>query len=128
MTRPDAHPSRDSSPDPDARVLLRRVVQLACDNADAGRLPFGALVVRDGDVLATGVNSALRDRDPTAHAYAAPRQFVPDLQHPAPPDNAGLMARMQEALRTTAPDQLRYVETAGADAPFLRFLANRAGR
>lgn len=50
--------------------LLGRAVRLAVDNADAGQLPFGALVVRAGDVLATGVNTALRDHDPTAHAEA----------------------------------------------------------
>src|SRR4029453_8330548 len=38
------------------------------ENAAAGQLPFGALVVRDGQVLATGVNTALRDIDPAAHA------------------------------------------------------------
>jgi tRNA(Arg) A34 adenosine deaminase TadA len=36
-----------------------------------GVLPFGALVVRDGTVLASGVNTALRDQDPTAHAEVA---------------------------------------------------------
>ena len=48
--------------------LLAQAVRLASANADAGQLPFGALVVRDGTVLATGVNTALRDVDPTAHA------------------------------------------------------------
>jgi guanine deaminase len=48
--------------------LAARAVRLAADNADAGQLPFGALVVRDGEVLATGVNTALHDRDPAAHA------------------------------------------------------------
>lgn len=48
--------------------LAARAVRLASDNAAAGQLPFGALVVRDGEVLATGVNTALRDRDPAAHA------------------------------------------------------------
>ncbi|HEY6739695.1 MAG TPA: nucleoside deaminase [Actinopolymorphaceae bacterium] len=48
--------------------LLAHAVRLATDNAAAGQLPFGALVVRDGEVLATGVNTALRDHDPTAHA------------------------------------------------------------
>lgn len=51
--------------------LLARAVTLALDNAAAGQLPFGALVVRDGAVLATGVNTALRDRDPVAHAEVA---------------------------------------------------------
>jgi guanine deaminase len=51
--------------------LLARAVRLALDNADAGQLPFGALVVRDGTVLATGVNTVLSDHDPTAHAEVA---------------------------------------------------------
>jgi guanine deaminase len=49
-------------------TLLRRAVDLATENAAAGQLPFGALVVRDGEVLATGVNTTLRDNDPAAHA------------------------------------------------------------
>jgi tRNA(Arg) A34 adenosine deaminase TadA/catechol 2,3-dioxygenase-like lactoylglutathione lyase family enzyme len=48
--------------------LLAEAVRLARENAEAGQGPFGALVVRDGEVLATGVNTALRDSDPTAHA------------------------------------------------------------
>jgi tRNA(Arg) A34 adenosine deaminase TadA len=51
--------------------LLARVVRLASDNGAAGQLPFGALVVRAGVVVATGVNTALRDLDPTAHAEVA---------------------------------------------------------
>lgn len=52
-------------------TLLRRAIQLATDNAEVGQLPFGALVVRDGELLATGVNTELRDHDPTAHAEVA---------------------------------------------------------
>jgi tRNA(Arg) A34 adenosine deaminase TadA/catechol 2,3-dioxygenase-like lactoylglutathione lyase family enzyme len=51
--------------------LLAHAVRLAGDNAAAGQLPFGALVVRDGGVVATGVNTVLRDGDPTAHAEVA---------------------------------------------------------
>lgn len=51
-----------------AAGFLSRAVALALDNAVAGQLPFGALVIRDGTVVATGVNTALRDHDPTAHA------------------------------------------------------------
>lgn len=51
--------------------LLAWAVRLASENAAAGQLPFAALVVRDGAVLATGVNTALRDMDPTAHAEVA---------------------------------------------------------
>ena len=58
---------------PDARetLLLADAIRLAVDNAAAGQLPFGALVFRDGEVLATGVNTARRDTDPTAHAEVA---------------------------------------------------------
>jgi guanine deaminase len=49
-------------------ILLRQAVDLATGNAAAGQLPFGALVARAGEVLATGVNTALRDIDPAAHA------------------------------------------------------------
>jgi guanine deaminase len=52
-------------------AFLRRAVALAVGNADRGQLPFGALVVRDGEVLASGVNSQLADHDPTAHAEVA---------------------------------------------------------
>ena len=34
----------------------------------AGGRPFGAVVVKDGRIVATGVNTILADRDPTAHA------------------------------------------------------------
>jgi tRNA(Arg) A34 adenosine deaminase TadA/catechol 2,3-dioxygenase-like lactoylglutathione lyase family enzyme len=48
--------------------LLAAAVRLARENAEAGQGPFGALVVGDGAVLSTGVNTTLRDSDPTAHA------------------------------------------------------------
>jgi tRNA(Arg) A34 adenosine deaminase TadA len=149
------------------REFLARAVRLAVANAEAGQLPFGALVVRAGEVIATGVNTALRDADPTAHAevvavraacralgvlhltgatvvsscepcavchavavtagitriiYAAPKEVVPDLRYPAPPDNAALMTAMQGALRGLAPEQIVYVATDGAVEPFARYL------
>ena len=48
--------------------LLDEVIRLAIENVDAGGGPFGALVVRDGEVLATGVNEVTQSLDPTAHA------------------------------------------------------------
>jgi len=36
--------------------------------ADAGEVPVGAVIVRDGRILAVAGNRTLRDRDPTAHA------------------------------------------------------------
>jgi guanine deaminase len=49
-------------------VLLLNAVDLAHRNATVGQLPFGAVVAREDDVVASGVNTALQDHDPTAHA------------------------------------------------------------
>jgi guanine deaminase len=47
---------------------LARTVELALANVEDGGGPFGALVVRDGALLAEGQNRVTRDSDPTAHA------------------------------------------------------------
>ncbi len=62
-----------SSPRPDLPLFeerfLRRAVELAHEGVAAGEGgPFGALVVRSGEVLAEGWNRVLTDNDPTAHA------------------------------------------------------------
>ncbi|MBK8007219.1 MAG: nucleoside deaminase [Rhizobiales bacterium] len=36
--------------------------------AEAGEVPVGCVIARDGEVLAKAGNRTLRDRDPTAHA------------------------------------------------------------
>jgi tRNA(adenine34) deaminase len=36
--------------------------------AEAGEVPIGAVIVREGSVIARGQNRVLRDLDPTAHA------------------------------------------------------------
>jgi guanine deaminase len=51
--------------------LIERAIDLAIRNAERGQLPFGALVVRDGAVIAEGINTALRDHDPIAHGEVA---------------------------------------------------------
>jgi tRNA(adenine34) deaminase len=37
---------------------------------DAGEVPVGALIVREGAIVARGSNRTIRDQDPTAHAEA----------------------------------------------------------
>ena len=54
-----------SNPD---QQWLARTVELAVANVADGGGPFGAVVVRDGVLLATGQNRVTRDLDPTAHA------------------------------------------------------------
>ncbi len=49
--------------------FLGQAVDLAMANVrDGGGRPFGALVVKDGEVIATGVNEIGATGDPTAHA------------------------------------------------------------
>ncbi|WP_404994213.1 nucleoside deaminase [Cupriavidus pauculus] len=52
----------------DARHYLREAIRLAQANMEQGGRPFGAVIVRDGQVLATGVNQILTTNDPTSHA------------------------------------------------------------
>ncbi|MFW6083803.1 MAG: nucleoside deaminase [Gemmatimonadota bacterium] len=47
---------------------LREAIRLARENVATGGGPFGAVVVRDGEVLATGTNLVTSSDDPTAHA------------------------------------------------------------
>ncbi|MEJ5020211.1 nucleoside deaminase [Ochrobactrum vermis] len=49
-------------------TFLDQAIRLAFDNVDQGGRPFGAVVVKDGEVIATGVNRMRADCDPTAHA------------------------------------------------------------
>lgn len=49
--------------------FLAQAVDLATANVlDGGGRPFGAVVVKDGEVIATGVNEIGATGDPTAHA------------------------------------------------------------
>nr|WP_282552081.1 nucleoside deaminase [Providencia rustigianii] len=48
--------------------FLQQAILLATENVNAGGRPFGAVVVYDGSVVATGVNQMLERNDPTAHA------------------------------------------------------------
>jgi guanine deaminase len=50
------------------RPWLARAVALAVANVADGGGPFGAVVVRDGELVAEGQNRVTRDLDPTAHA------------------------------------------------------------
>ena len=52
----------------DTLHFLNMAIELARANIAAGGRPFGAVLVRDGQVLATGVNEILTSHDPTAHA------------------------------------------------------------
>jgi tRNA(Arg) A34 adenosine deaminase TadA len=49
--------------------FLRRAITLATENVLSGAGgPFGAVIVRDGRIVAEGVNTVTAQLDPTAHA------------------------------------------------------------
>ncbi|RRO15750.1 nucleoside deaminase [Saccharopolyspora rhizosphaerae] len=50
------------------RAWMTRAIELATANVADGGGPFGAVIVRDGAVVATGTNRVTVDLDPTAHA------------------------------------------------------------
>lgn len=50
------------------RHFMKMACDLASQNVDRGGGPFGAVIVRNGEVLAEGCNSVTLDNDPTAHA------------------------------------------------------------
>jgi tRNA(adenine34) deaminase len=54
-------------PEADLRHM-RAALAEARDAGDAGEVPVGAVVVIGGEVVSTGQNRSLRDRDPSAHA------------------------------------------------------------
>jgi guanine deaminase len=50
-------------------IFMQQAIALATENVITGRGgPFGAVVVRNGEVIATGVNQVTASNDPTAHA------------------------------------------------------------
>ena len=63
--------------------FVKQAISLARQARDEGNHPFGALLVLDGDVVLTAMNSVNTDRDPTGHAETnlvarAVRQLPPD--------------------------------------------------
>lgn len=50
------------------RKFMKMAIQLSELNVKDGGGPFGAVVVKDGKVVASSSNSVTRDNDPTAHA------------------------------------------------------------
>ncbi len=50
-------------------IFMEKAIALATENVTSGRGgPFGVVIVRDGIIVATGVNLVTATNDPTAHA------------------------------------------------------------
>jgi tRNA(Arg) A34 adenosine deaminase TadA len=48
--------------------MMRKAIELSLENIKKGGGPFGAVIVKDGKIIATGVNRVTSNNDPTAHA------------------------------------------------------------
>lgn len=48
--------------------LMRRAIELSVENVKHGGGPFGAVIAKDGNIIAEGVNRVTATHDPTAHA------------------------------------------------------------
>ena len=67
ITSTGSQPERTDFTEQDAR-FMQMAIDLSVENVENGGGPFGAVVVRDGKVIATGVNRVVNNNDPTAHA------------------------------------------------------------
>lgn len=47
---------------------MQRAIELAMENIDKGGGPFGAVIVRNNEIVAEASNKVTEDNDPTAHA------------------------------------------------------------
>ena len=63
------------------RELGESAINLAVQNVLDGGGPFGAIVVKDGKIIASGANSVTTTNDPTAHAEGLER-FSTDRLYP----------------------------------------------
>jgi len=53
----------------DQEAFMREAIRLSLENVTSGKGgPFGAVVVKDGVIIARGVNQVTHSSDPTAHA------------------------------------------------------------
>ncbi len=53
----------------DNKIFMQKAIELSIDNVKSGNGgPFGAVVVKDGKIIAQGANSVTTNNDPTAHA------------------------------------------------------------
>lgn len=50
------------------RHFMQMAIDLSIENVANGGGPFGAVIVRNGEVLSTGANRVTANNDPTAHA------------------------------------------------------------
>lgn len=53
---------------PEDQKFMRKAIDLSIESVNSGGGPFGAVIVKDGEILSTGMNRVVPNNDPTAHA------------------------------------------------------------
>lgn len=107
-----------------AERFLREAIALACANVEKGGRPFGAVVVRDGAVIATGVNEIAATNDPTAHAElnairaASQALESPDLKGCAVFASGQPCPMCMAAMRLAGVGEVTYAYSNDDGAPF----------
>lgn len=56
------------TPSQDDIRFMQEAIRLATESVERGGGPFGAVIVKDGEIVAAGANRVTLDIDPTAHA------------------------------------------------------------
>jgi tRNA(Arg) A34 adenosine deaminase TadA len=108
----------------DENRFLCEAIELARGNIDQGGRPFGAVVVRGGQVIATGVNEIAATNDPTAHAEmsairAASRKLEsPDLSGCAVYASGHPCPMCMAAMRLSGVERVVYAYSNDDGAPF----------
>mgnify|MGYP005829119451 CR=1 FL=1 len=118
----------------DDQLFIQKAVDLALENAKSGGRPFAALVVRNGEIIATGVNQIKLTNDPTAHAeLSALREAGKTLGNPNLEDcivyASGQPCPMcLAAMRMAGINQVRYAFSNADAEPFSLSTAKIAER
>ncbi len=50
------------------KIFMARAIELSEENVRNGGGPFGAVIAKDGNLIAEGYNQVTKNNDPTAHA------------------------------------------------------------
>lgn len=108
----------------DESAFLREAIELAHANMEKGGRPFGAVVVRDGAIIATGVNEIAATNDPTAHAElmairaASATLNSPDLDGCAVYASGHPCPMCMAAMRLSGVRRVAYAYSNDEGAPF----------
>ena len=108
----------------DESRFLGEAIELARANIGRGGRPFGAVLVRDGKVIATAVNEIHASNDPTSHAEmnairAASHQLgTPDLKGSAMYASGHPCPMCMAAMRLAGVTRVFYAYSNDDGAPF----------